>query len=152
MNPSSLAKFATRFRWVHIGVFTLITLYFALFQLPKAQMDTEMKNQLPADLPTRIKLDTIEKMFGGTDMAMIILSTDDILKPQTLERLKQLTSSMKSVPEVQRVKSVFTSKDLKGQDGDMIVEDAIPSIPQTDERREALRERLKQNALVYGNL
>ncbi len=152
MNPSSLAKFATRFRWVHIGVFTLITLYFALFQLPKAQMDTEMKNQLPADLPTRIKLDTIEKMFGGTDMAMIILSTDDILKPQTLERLKQLTSSMKSVPEVQRVISVFTSKDLKGQDGDMIVEDAIPSIPQTDERREALRERLKQNALVYGNL
>ena len=38
MSPSSLAKFATRFRWVHIGVFTLITLYFAVFQLPKALM------------------------------------------------------------------------------------------------------------------
>ncbi len=151
MNPSKLADFVIRFRWVHIVLFLAVTVVFAL-PLKKAQLDTEMKNQLPPDLPTRVNLDKIEELFGGTDMAMVVLSTDDVLKQTTLERLQTITKKMERIKELQRVIGAFTAKDLRGEDGDMIVEAAIKRIPKSDEQREKLRKRLQDNPLVHGNL
>ena len=151
MYPSYLAAFAVRFRWFHIIFFLALTALFAV-QLPKAELDTEMKNQLPKDLPTRVSLDAIEKLFGGTDMAMIVMDADDVLKPDTLRRLQTLSTRMGEIDEFQRIISVFTAKDLRGGDGDLRVEAAIPDIPTTEKGREQLRERLKENPLVYGNL
>ncbi len=151
MNPSKLADFVIRFRWVHIVLFVAVTVGFAL-QLKNAQLDTEMKNQLPPDLPTRVNLDKIEELFGGTDMAMIILSGEDVLQESTLTRLSTITKKMERIKELQRTIGAFTAKDLRGEDGEMIVEAAIKRIPKSAEQREKLRQRLKENPLVYGNL
>ncbi len=151
MLTKKFADLVIRLRWVMVVVFVAVTAFFAV-QLPKSQMDTEMKNQLPPDLPTRINLDKIEELFGGTDMAMIVLSTDDVLKQKTLERLQKLTDKMQHIDELERVVSAFTAKDLRGEDFEMIVEPAIEKIPKSGEEREKLRARLKKNPLVYKNL
>ncbi len=151
MISSTLASLVIRLRWVFIVVFLAVTGFFA-WQLPRAEMDTEMKNQLPKDLPTRVNLDRIEELFGGTDMVMIVMSTDDILKRETLQRLETLTARMDDLDELQRVVSVFTAKDLQGRDGTMVVEAAIPELPDDQQARDALRKRLTENPLVHGNL
>ena len=151
MTPSRLADAVLRLRWVFIALFVAITVFFAV-QLPKAELDTEMKNQLPPELATRVNLDRIEELFGGTDMAMIVLSSDDILEGTTLERVKSLSSAMERIDEFDRVVSLFTAKDLRGEDGEMIVEAAVPKIPKSETSRDKLRERLRSNSLVYGNL
>jgi hydrophobe/amphiphile efflux-3 (HAE3) family protein len=151
MIPSRLAALVIRLRWVFIVVFTALTAFFA-WQIPKAEFDTEMKNQLPQDLPTRVNLAKIEELFGGTDMAMIVLSTDDILRSATLERLQKLSAKLERMEEFQRVVSLFTAKHLRIEDGEMIVEAAVPEIPNSDAGRAQLRKRLEQNPIVYGNL
>lgn len=151
MGTQAFATFVVRARWFIIVVFTLIVAFFAL-QLPKSQLDTEMKNQLPPDLPTRINLGKIEELFGGTDMAMLVLTADDILQPSTLKRLEGLSTGMKEVEECERVVSAYTAKDLKGEGGDMVVEPAIPPLLETPEEFSAARENIKKNPLVYGNL
>ena len=148
---AKLAELVLRWRWPIIVFYVAATVFFAL-QLPKAQMDTEMKNQLPEDLRARVNLRHIEDLFGGTDLAMVVMSADDILKPSTLERIKTMSSKMQQFDELDRVVSVFTAKNLAAEDGEMIVEPAIKRIPKTREAEQALRERLKQNPLVYGNL
>src|SRR5690606_18949735 len=114
--------------------------------------DTEMKNQLPPDLPTRVNLDKIEELFGGTDMAMIVLSGENILEKESLERLKELSRKMQRLDEIQRVIGLFTAKDLRGEEGSVIVEPAVKRMPKTPEQMEKLKERLSKNPLVYGNL
>lgn len=151
MNSSSFADAVVRFRWAVIGLFIALTVFLGL-QLRRIEMDTELKNQLPADLPTRVNLAKIEELFGGTDMAMIVMSTDDILKPKTLERLKKLSGKMERIGEFERIISLATAKNLKVDFGEMVVEPALNKIPKTDAEREELRKRLKQNPLVYGNL
>jgi hypothetical protein len=151
MNPTVLARWVVRYRWAIVALFTVFTVVF-IPPLRKIQLDTEMKNQLPKDLPTRQHLAEIEKTFGGTDMAMIVLDTDDILKTSTLERLKEMSSRFAKIPEFDGVITLFTAKDLHGDMGEMVVEKAVPRIPKDDAAREKLRERLKQNALVYKNL
>lgn len=151
MNSAALARWVVRYRWAIVVLFTLVTAVFVP-PLRQIQLDTEMKNQLPPDLPTRQHLAEIEKTFGGTDMAMIVLETDDVLKTSTLERLKELSTRFSKIPEFDGVLTLFTAKDLRGDMGEMIVEKAVEKMPKDDEAREKLRERLKQNPLVYKNL
>jgi uncharacterized protein len=151
MRQHKFADFVVRFPWLFILLFFGVTAVFA-FQLPKVKLDTEMKNQLPKDLPTRLNLDRIEKLFGGTDMAMIVVSTDDLLKPDTLKRIKKMTKDVQRIKEFDRVLSVFTAKDVRGEFGEMIVESAIRRIPKSDEQVSELREKLKKNDLIYGNM
>lgn len=151
MSPSKLADLVIRFRWVYIVAFTAVTALFG-YQLRNAELDTDMKHQLPPDLPTRVNLDKIEELFGGTDMAMIVISADDITHGKSLERIKELTAKMQRIPELQRVVGLFTAKDLRGEQGEMTVEAAVKRIPRSEEQQVQLRERLKENALVFGNL
>lgn len=151
MRPSLLADWVLRFRWIHIFLFLIVTALFAT-QLPKAQLDTEMKNQLPRDLPTRVNLDRIEKLFGGTDMIMIVLASEDVVRGSSLQRIQKLTEAMKEVDALERIISPFTAKDLRSSGGMMVVEQAIEGIPDTTAGERELRERLKANPLVYGNL
>lgn len=151
MNTSAFADLIVRFRWVVIALFLAITGYFAS-ALPQSEMDTEMKNQLPEDLPTRINLGKIEELFGGTDMAMIVLSHEDVLQKSALSKLRGLSDGMGQIKECERIVSPFTAKDLKGDMGEMVVEAAIPGIPQSAEESAELRKRLSKNPLVHGNL
>ncbi len=151
MRENKFSNFVVRFAWLFIILFFAITAVFAT-QLKKVTLDTEMKNQLPDNLPTRLNLDRIEKLFGGTDMAMIVVSGDDILKKDTLERVKKLSKEMERVKAFDRVLSIFTAKDIQAGGGAMRVKKAIKKVPTSEKKLARLRDELKNNELIYGNL
>ncbi len=140
-----------RFRWLFIIVFPAIAILFAL-QIPKIQIESALKTQLPEDISSRVITDRIDEIFGGTEMIMIILKTDDVLNPETLKRTKLLTRKMKRVKGVDKVLSLFELKNIKGEEGAMIVNPAVKMIPQTLEQREILRQEIKDNDMVYGSV
>ena len=140
-----------RFRWLFIIVFPVIAILFAL-QIPKIEIDSAMKTQLPENITSRVITDRIDEIFGGTEMIMIILKTDDVLNPETLKRTKLLTRKMKRVKGVDKVLSLFELKSIKGEEGAMIVNPAVKQIPQTVEQREILRQEIKDNDIVYGSV
>ncbi len=152
MTPSKLATTIVRFPWVFVAVFVAITAFFAT-RLPDLTLDTEMKSQLPSDLPTRVSLTHIEEVFGGADMAMIVLEAErGVLDPEVLARVETMSERMEHIDGFDRVVSLFTAKDIRGEDGDMLVEPAVEEIPHDGAERKALQERLESNRLVFGNL
>lgn len=149
-----LAHLVTRRPWFFVAIFSAITIYFGM-QLPNAQLDTDMKSQLPDDLPTRVDLQKIESVFGGTDMAMIVVSADDILEPKTLQRVQKLSEGLENIEDFDRVISLFTAKDIRSEDDEMLVEPAVgESLPEPGdtEALAQLRSRLVENPLVHGNI
>lgn len=148
---SKLSEFIIRYPWPFIVLFVGVTVL-AGMQLPDVQLDTEMKNQLPDDLPARLNLSRIESLFGGTDMVMIILSADDILRKEVAERAKAMSKKFQRIKEFDRVVTLFTAKNIVGDFGGISVEKAVPRIPKTEKSRKKLRENLKGNELVYGNI
>ena len=75
-----LSQFIVRFRLPIILGFIATTAFFAS-RIPQVQVESQVKAMLPTDMPARINLDKIEELFGGTDMVMLAMSSDDILKP-----------------------------------------------------------------------
>ncbi|MBN2718140.1 MAG: RND family transporter [Deltaproteobacteria bacterium] len=148
---TKFADFIIQHPWPFIVLFILAT-GLAATQLPRVELDTEMKNQLPVNLPTRQNLTKIEKLFGGTDMIMIVLSADDILDTDVATRVKEMSKKFERVKEFDRVLSLFTAKTISADFGELMVEKAVNRIPKNDKSREELRANLKKNELVYGNL
>ena len=140
MNQSKFANFVVRFSWLFIILFLGVAAFFAL-QLKKVELDIEMKNQLPPDLPTRLNLDKIEELFGGTDMAMIVISADNILEQKTLERIEKMSKAVERVGELDRVISLFTSKDIISEFGQMTVERTVRALPRYSARRSSTSAR-----------
>ena len=149
MNP--LSDFIIRYRWIVIIAFILVTAAF-MTQIPKVELETDIKSQLPRDMPSRLDTDKIDELFGGTEMLMVLVQTDDVLNPATLRRVKKISRKVKRVKGVDKVLSLFELKSIRGEDGAMIVEPAVRRIPKTEQDKEALREDIKANDIVYGSV
>ena len=140
-----------RYRWPIIVAHLLITAVFAV-ALPWIEIDPEIKNQLPPDMPARENVHAIEEKFGGSEPMMVVVSAPDVLEPATLQRVQAISDELAKLSFVSRVISPFTLTDIRGADGMMMVEPAIDGIPADAAGKEALRARLKDNDLVYGNV
>ncbi len=149
-----LADLVVRLPWLFIGIFVAITLGFAT-RLPDIEIDPEVKNQLPEDMPARVSIRRIEERFGGSEMVLVVLSAPDVLDPAVLGRLDAIGDDLEKLDFVDRVLTPFTLTDISGDEsGMMVVKPAIDAdaLPSTPEERAAVAEALKANELVFGNV
>jgi uncharacterized protein len=145
------SNMVVRFRWPVIIVFVAVSALFGI-QIKNAKVDPEVKHQLPPDMRARIHIDQIEKIFGGTDMIMLVMTADDVLAASTLKRMKKLAKKVERIKGVDRVLSLFSLKDIRAEGDKLLVDPAVKHIPKTKAAREKLRAELRDNELVYGNV
>ena len=147
----SFTDIVIRLRWLIIIGFVGITAAFAS-QVPNAEVESSIKAMLPDDVKSVLDLDAIEELFGGTEMIMLAITADDVLDGDTLRQVRKLSRKLERTKKVDRVLSLFTLKEIRSEDGEMIVESAILRIPKDDAERASLRQRLKDNDMIYGNV
>jgi hydrophobe/amphiphile efflux-3 (HAE3) family protein len=147
----TFSEYLLKYRLMMIMIFILITIGF-MSQLPKVAIDTEIKSQLPNDMPSRLDTDQIDTLFGGTELLMVVMQCDDILEANTLTRLQTISKKIKRIKGVDKVLSLFELKSIKGEEGALIVEPAVNRIPENAQEKEQLRTELKANDIVYGNV
>jgi len=148
---NKLSDAVVKHPWFFIVFFVGVSLFVGSF-VRNAELDPDMLNMMDKSLPSRVSMDRIENIFGGTEMMMIILETDDVLNTDTLKRAKDISKQMVRVSEFDRVLSLFELKDIRGESGEMIVDPAVKRIPRDDEQREELRRNIIDNELVYKNV
>ena len=140
-----------QYRWLVIVIFAFISIIFMVY-LPGVEIDTDIKSQLPKDMPSRLETDKIDSLFGGTELLMVVIQSDDILKPETLQRVQKISNKIKRIKGVEKVLSLFELKSIKSVDGALLVNPAVDYIPHTPEEEEQLRKDIKANDIVYGNV
>ena len=145
------AGWVVNWPWLWIVLFLSVTLGMAT-NLPRLEIDPEVKNQLPEDMPARLDIRQIEDVFGGTEMLMVVLESDNVLEGATLERAQRISEDLDALDEVDKVVGLFSLTDIRGEDGLMLVEDAVEDLPQNPDESVALGSRLEGNDLVFGNV
>jgi len=146
-----LAEKIVKYRWIIIALFIIVTGIFTS-QIPSVEIDTDLKSQLPKEMPSRLSTDKIDSLFGGTEMIMVILQSEDVLNSETLVRLRRLSKRIKRIRGVEKVNSLFDLKSIRGEEGALIIEPAVPKIPKNDMTREQLRKNIQENDIVYGSV
>jgi len=146
-----MAKKIIKYRWWIIVISVVVTLGFSTL-LFKIEIDPELKNYFPKTMTSMVNTDRIEKVFGNQDLVMIIFETDDVLKEETLERLKVVEKKINRIEGIRRTSSIFGSNRIHGEEGIMYVEPTVLRIPRNDQEQEELRKAIMENDLVYNVL
>ena len=143
------APYIFRYRPAFILLPVLITLAM-LIPLRQARINPDLNAYLPEDIPAKQNLARIEGIFGKYEPVILFFETDDALAPATLERIRDMSREINRMPEFEQVLSLFDVKNIRGEEGAMIVEPAVRNIPTSLPERELLRKEIKSNEMAYG--
>ncbi|MCD4733074.1 MMPL family transporter, partial [bacterium] len=144
------ADFVIRFRWPVLVVIVALTAFFAV-----AALDLEIKTDFLASLNEGDSLvqlyDYIGDNFGGNDVAMIALKTDEVFSPDVIAGLQGFTEEAEGLAEIESVLSLASIMDIR-QTGDGVeVRDLIPAGESlSSEELTALREYTLSKPMYTG--
>jgi len=139
-----LADFVLEHRWALIIAHLAVAAAF-LVPLKNATVDPDVQNMLPSDMKERIDLRRIEDLFGGSEIALVIMEAEDILAEETLDRAAEIAVALRAIPGVDRVSTLPNI----GRDE---FADEEPTPEEKRAKREEARAAIRDNDLVYGSL
>lgn len=134
-----------------IGSCLLITLLMG-WNIPKIVIDSDIKSMLPEDQEIIVTTNKLEEIFGGSEIVILSVKSNDIFSKSTLTKLQKLTDEVESLPIVDRVLSLTNAFELQSIADGFEVRDLIEQLPETEEEREALRQRIMNDEMLYGNI
>ncbi|PWK17285.1 efflux RND transporter permease subunit [Xanthomarina spongicola] len=152
-NSNNIYKKIISFRWITIILVIISTCFFG-FQLSNLTIDADIIKSLPDDDKNAKLLKHISKNFGGNNMGVIILETDNIYQTKVLEHVRILTDSLSKIDGIASVSSLTNIINIKGSDygievGRLVDEFELPTSP---EEFQTLRNNILSNNMYKGTI
>lgn len=144
-----MARFILKYRGVIIAVSVLLGLGFGLL-IPLAKTDPEIRNYIPVTMPSRLSTDSIEQTFGSQDMIIAVFSDTSILTPENLRIIKDVDRAFSHIKGIGKVNSLYNARDIKSEDGMMVVDPLVDGTPHTAEDMEVLKKKIDDNKFARG--
>ena len=140
--------FVLRYRWfIILAGIAIVAL--CVWPLTRTTINPDLESYLPASMQSKQNNRQMEQVFGAEEPILIVMESDDILNPGSLERIEKLHRAFSMQPAFKRVFSLFGVKDIRSEEGMMVVDPLISAIPQSPVEMDALRERIESNDLAY---
>ncbi len=151
MKPFS--DFVIRFRVLIIAATLIVTAVLGFF-IKDTTINSDILSYMPKNDPA-VKLNTyISERYGGTQLAVVALESDDVFTAEGLSRVAALTTTLAGIDGVLSVTSLTDVMDIrKSVDGLEVGKLIEPgTIPRTGEGMERLREYVLGKDMYRGRL
>ncbi|MBN1116905.1 MAG: RND family transporter [Bacteroidales bacterium] len=110
-----LAERIVKFRWVIIAFVLGLTLFLG-YQLKNLHINADILSSLPENDPTALLYKNIGKQYGGNNIGMIVLETENVYETEVLKHIKQITDSLSIDSDVSSVTSMTNILDIKSSE------------------------------------
>ncbi len=147
------SKFIIKFRLIIILVTIGITIFFG-YHLKDIEVNSDILSYLP-DTDESVKLfNEIGDKFSGNSLAVIAIENKNIFNYETLNRIKKLTSAIKSDSGISQVISLTNIIDIKKAEDGLEISNLINTddIPKNEETLEKLKLYILSKDMYTGNL
>ena len=149
----NLSKRILAKKWLIISLVLMGTFFFGS-EIRSLKIDADILRSLPDDDPDARLLKKIGKNFGGNNMGVIILETDDIYQTSVLEHIQLLTDTLANIDGITTVSSLTNIINIKGGDygieiGKLVDEYEIPESPKDFQ---ILRNNILNNEMYKGSI
>jgi len=99
-------------KWIIIVSVIVLTLFFG-YQTRFISINSDIVSSLPDDDPAALLFKNIGNQFGGNEMGLIVLESDNVFKNDLLQHVKQITDILKITQGVSTVTSLTNILDIK---------------------------------------
>lgn len=140
-------------KWLIIVLVLIGTLYFGN-ELRSLKIDADIIRSLPDDDIDAKLLKKIGKNFGGNNMGVIILETDNIYQTSVLEHIQLITDTLTNIDGITSVSSLTNIINIKGGEygieiGKLVDEYEMPESPEDFQK---LRNNILSNEMYKGSI
>jgi hydrophobe/amphiphile efflux-3 (HAE3) family protein len=140
-------EFILKYRWLIIILSITIPVVIGL-AIFRAKIDPDLEKYIPENMSSRISTREIEEVFGGDELTILVFESDDVLKPETLKRIRNIRKDILKLDAVDQVMSLFDVKNLKNEGGTLVTESFFENLPETNEETEKVRRDLLANNMA----
>ncbi len=126
-----------------IGI-TLISLFF----ITRLEVNPNLDSYVPDNIENEIYIRQLDSIFGGSEMLLLILEADDVVKPSTLKRLKLIADGLDDLEGIDRCISPFDAQDISIDDGFIQIEPFLDSIPEDPAASQLLKSKIIANGMA----
>jgi len=149
-------KFAEKilvFKWPIIIIVFLGTVYFG-YKLKNLSIDADILRSLPDDDPDAALLKKIGENFGGNNMGVIILETDNVYQTDVLEHIRSITDTVSTIEGISSVSSLTNIINIRGSDFGIEIGQLVDEyeLPDTEEELQLLERNVLSNEMYRGNI
>lgn len=110
-----LSRIIIKLKWIIVASVLALTIFFG-YQTQFLTINSDILSSLPDDDPIASLYKEIGTQFGGNDMGMIVLESDNVFKTEILQHIKQITDSVRYTDGVSTVTSLTNILDIKSSE------------------------------------
>ena len=153
MELLKLSKGILAKKWLIISLVLMGTLFFGN-EIRSLKIDADILRSLPDEDPDARLLKKIGENFGGNNMGVIILETNNIYQTSVLEHIQLLTDTLANIDGITTVSSLTNIINIKGGDygieiGKLVDEYEMPESPKDFQ---ILRNNILNNEMYKGSI
>jgi len=147
------AELIVKLKVLIIVLTVLITLVLGYF-IKNLTINPDVLSYLPDDDNVAILFNTVGEKYGGNDMALIAVETNDIFQKEVLQHIKQLTDSIKTIEGIGTVTSLTDVIDIRGSDWGIEIGKLIDEydMPETQQELDSLKLYILSKDMYKGTL
>lgn len=137
---------------VVFGVLVLATVAFGL-QLPRIQVDESAEGLMVEGDPAREYYEQAKRRFGSDNLTVVLVKAPDVFTAEVLGAVKRLSEGLQRIEGVERVESLTTVKNIKGEGDALNTEPLVgSSVPASAGALARIRADALGNRVFVGNL
>ena len=132
-----------------ISGWLLITIFIG-WNITQLQLEPDVQEMLPDDFEIVTAMDEMGDIFGGSEIIVISISSENIFSQKTLAKVRNMTAEIEELPYIDRVVSLTNVEDIIGSDIGFEVSLMIDEFPITESEIEDIKNRIRDNKLLHG--
>jgi len=138
-------------RWIIIASVIVLTLFFG-YQASFLKINSDIISSLPDDDPAASLFKNIGNDFGGNEMGMIVLESDNVFKNDLLKHVKQITDSLKITHGVSTVTSLTNILDIKSTEEGIEIGKLVDdyNLPESQSQLDSLKSYVFSKEMYKG--
>lgn len=150
---NKIAETIVKLKWLIIIAVVGLTVLFG-YQLKNLTINSDIISSLPDDDPVAKLYKNIGSEFGGNDMGMIVLETDNIFTAEVLEHVKQITDSLKITKGISTVTSITNVLDIKSSEFGIEIGKLVDEyeLPTEQSQLDSLRDYVFSKKMYKGSI
>ncbi|MCB0805647.1 MAG: RND family transporter [Bacteroidales bacterium] len=135
-------------------ILVLCLTVFLGFKIRNLTIDADIIGSLPDDDKDAVLLREISDRFGGNNMGVLIMETDDIYQTEVLEHIRDLTDSIGSTPGITTVTSLTNIINIQSNEYGIEIGKLVDeyNFPQSESALRSLRNKVEANDLYKGSI
>jgi len=119
------------------------------FGLSRMRVDSDMTDDIPDTVPEKAFYDEVGKIFPSDDFLIVALTdSSGAFSPGMLRQVREWSGALEAVEGVKGVISISSAGLIKGTEEGLVIEEAMPVLPETAEEIAAFRAKIEASDMT----